>query len=115
MRSKVPPKFRTEAEEARFWDVHRLKGYFEDAAEDVGLDTELREAILKGRRRRSMQPISIKLDPAYVQAIRRIATQKDVPYQVLIRQWLAEALRRELGLSSRSRSKHSRKGRSIAS
>lgn len=96
MKSRTPPQFSDEAEEARFWDCRRLDDHFEDLATDVSLDTELGQAILEGRRRRRMQPISLKLDPAYVQAIKRIATQKDIPYQTLIRQWLAEALKKEL-------------------
>jgi predicted DNA binding CopG/RHH family protein len=41
----------------------------------------------------------IKLDPAQIQALRKIATRRSVPYQTLIRQWLAESIRRELRLT----------------
>jgi predicted DNA binding CopG/RHH family protein len=45
-----------------------------------------------------LQNLSIKLDPAQIHALRKIATMKAIPYQTLIRQWLAEGIRRELRL-----------------
>jgi predicted DNA binding CopG/RHH family protein len=51
---------------------------------------------LKPRRR--LQNISIKLDPAQIQALRKIATMKSIPYQTLIRQWLADGIRKEFRL-----------------
>ena len=54
------------------------------------------EQIVKGARRRRLKNVSIKLDAAQVVALKRIATQKAMPYQTLIRSWLAEGLRREL-------------------
>jgi predicted DNA binding CopG/RHH family protein len=47
---------------------------------------------------RRLQNVSIKLDPAQIQALRKIATMKSVPYQTLIRQWLAEGISKELHL-----------------
>lgn len=41
------------------------------------------------------------LDPAQIQAVRKIATMRSVPYQTLIRQWLAEAIRKELRIGAR--------------
>jgi predicted DNA binding CopG/RHH family protein len=38
------------------------------------------------------------LDPIQVQAIRKLATMKSMPYQTLIRTWLAEELKKELHL-----------------
>jgi len=40
----------------------------------------------------------MKLDPAQVLALRKIATMKSIPYQTLIRQRLAEGIRKELRL-----------------
>jgi len=42
--------------------------------------------------------LSFKLDAAQIHALRKIATMKAIPYQTLIRQWLAEGIRRELHL-----------------
>jgi len=52
------------------------------------LDEELRAQILSGKRARRLKNLSIKLDPAQIEALRRIATMKSIPYQTLIRQWL---------------------------
>jgi len=60
------------------------------------LDEELRAQILSGKRARRLQNLSIKLDPAHIQALRKIATRRAIPYQTLIRQWLAQGIRKEL-------------------
>ena len=67
-----------------------------DEPVEFALDEELRSQILKGARRRALKNISLKLDPAQVVALKKIATQKAMPYQTLIRSWLAEGIRREL-------------------
>jgi len=72
-----------------------------DRPVEFTLDEELRRQILKGQRGRRLQNISVKLDPIQIQAVRKVATMKSIPYQTLIRQWLADALRRELHLTSR--------------
>lgn len=63
---------------------------------EFSLDEELRHNILEGKRTRRLQNISIKVDPAQIQALKKIATMKSIPYQTLIRQWLSECIRREL-------------------
>ena len=65
---------------------------------EFALEEELRRQILGGARTRRLQNISVKLDPAQIQALRKIATMKSIPYQTLIRQWLADGVRRELRL-----------------
>jgi len=56
----------------------------------------LRRAILSGKRRRNLKNISIKMDPLQIQAIKKVATMKSIPYQTLIRHWLSDNLRKEL-------------------
>jgi predicted DNA binding CopG/RHH family protein len=63
---------------------------------EFSLDEELRRQILEGRRTRRLQNISIKIDPAQIQALKKIAVMKSIPYQTLIRHWLSECIRREL-------------------
>lgn len=69
-----------------------------DTRAGFSLDEELRAQILGGKRRRRLKNISVKLDPAQIVALRKIATRKSVPYQTLIREWLAAGIRAELGL-----------------
>ena len=85
-------------DEADYYDRHGLLGEIADRPVEFALDEELRRRILDGERTRRLQNISIKLDPAQIQALRKIATMKSIPYQTLIRQWLAEAIRKELHL-----------------
>ena len=73
----------------------------EDQPVEFALEEDLRKQILRGMRTRHLENISIKLDPAQIQALRKIATMKSIPYQTLIRQWLAEGIRRELGLKGK--------------
>jgi len=58
----------------------------------------LRRDILSKKRKRRLQNITIKIDPLQVQAIRKLATTKSVPYQTLIRHWLSEEIKKELNL-----------------
>ena len=53
-------------------------------------------SILLGKRKRKLKNISIKVDPLQIQAIKKVATMKSIPYQILIRQWLSQNLKEEL-------------------
>jgi hypothetical protein len=81
---------------ASVYDREGVLGCLVDEPVEIALDEELREQIRKGTRHRRLKNVSIKLDPAQIVALRRIATQKSIPYQTLIRSWLAEGIRREL-------------------
>jgi predicted DNA binding CopG/RHH family protein len=75
-----------------------LKEIVQDSV-DVSLEESLKQDILEGRRKRRLKNISIKIDPLYLQSIRKIATMKGIPYQTLVRQWLAEKVKKELKLA----------------
>ena len=92
---------RTAVAPAVYCDRHGVLGEILDKPVEIALDEELRRQILDGQRSRRLQNISIKLDPAQIQALRKIATMKAIPYQTLIRQWLAEGIRKELCLTPR--------------
>ncbi len=86
---------------AEYYDRRGALAEAIDKPVQFALDEELRRQILKGTRARRLQNVSIKLDPAQIQALRKIATMRSIPYQTLIRQWLAEGIRRELHVRSR--------------
>ncbi|MEK6815865.1 MAG: hypothetical protein AABY65_14145 [Nitrospirota bacterium] len=71
-----------------------------DEPVEFALEEELREAILKGKRKRRLKNLSIKLDAAQILAVRKIATMQSIPYQTLIRKWLADMIRKELRLTA---------------
>jgi len=84
---------------AEYYDRRGILGEIEPGDVEFSLDEELRRQILRGGRTRRLRNVTIKLDPAQIQALRKIATRRSVPYQTLIRQWLAEGIRRELRLT----------------
>ena len=86
---------------AVYYDRQGILGELDERPVEFALEEELRKEILGGRRTRRLKNISIKLDPAQIQALRKIATMKSIPYQTLIRQWLAEGIRKELDLARR--------------
>ena len=85
---------------AEYYDRRGVLGELKEGPIEFALEEELRKQILGGQRTRRLQNISIKLDPAQIQALRKIATMKAIPYQTLIRQWLAEGIRKELHLTA---------------
>jgi len=98
---KKIPRFKSEDEEREFWDSHSFLDFPEEVeeVEPFPLASELREEILSGKRRRKMKRISLSFDPYLIEMIKRIAKRKSIPYQCLIRMWLAERLEEELSKS----------------
>jgi hypothetical protein len=92
-RRTVKPK---EAVEAQYYDRHGILKELIDEPMDMGLRTELRRSILLGKRKKKLKNISIKVDPLQIQAIKKVAAMKSIPYQILIRHWLSQHLKEEL-------------------
>jgi predicted DNA binding CopG/RHH family protein len=86
---------------ASYYDRHGVLSEIREQPVEFALDEELRRQIVRGERTRRLETVSIKLDRAQIQAVRKIATMHSIPYQTLIRQWLAEAIRRELRIGMR--------------
>ena len=85
---------------AQYYDRRGVLHEIDERPVEFALNEELRRQILEGRRTRRLQNLSIKFDPAQIQALRKIATMKSIPYQTLIRHWLAENIRKELHLGA---------------
>ncbi len=83
---KTIPKFKSEAEERRFWEKHDTTEYF-DSARTV----RARFPNLKP----STRSISLRLPLSLLDAIRIEANKRDVPYQSLIKVWLSERLKQQ--------------------
>lgn len=95
----LKPKKRSKPSPAEYYDRHGVLGSVSEEDVQFALGEELRRQIPRGGRSRGLKNVTIKLDPAQVQALRKIATRRAIPYQTLIRQWLAEGIRRELDLT----------------
>ena len=89
---------RTKENLAEYYNRRGVLGELDEGPIEFSLEEELRQQILTGKRTCRLQNISIKLDPVQIQALRKIATMRSIPYQTLLRQWLAEAIRKELHL-----------------
>ncbi len=72
-----------------------LEEVIDDPA-DLVLDEGLRQEILLGKRKRKLKNVTIKVDPLQIMAIKKLSTMKSIPYQTLIRHWLAEGIKQEL-------------------
>lgn len=60
------------------------------------LDPDLQNEILSGARVKKLKNVTIKMDPIQIQMIRKLAVTKSMPYQTLIRHWLAEKIKSEI-------------------
>jgi len=78
---KAVPKFHTEAEERAFWESHDTADYF-----DLSKAQRARFPNLK----LSTTAISLRLPQGLLDRIKVAANKRDVPYQSLIKVWLAE-------------------------
>lgn len=78
---KPIPHFRSEAEERAFWENHDTADYF-----DLSKAERVRFPNLK----LSTQSISLRLPQGLLDRIKIAANKRDVPYQSLIKVWLAE-------------------------
>ena len=85
MRRKLKPipEFASEAEERRFWESH-------DSADYV--DWSKAAAVRLPNLRSSTTSISLRLPVSLLEEIKVAAHKRDVPYQSLIKTWLAEKL-----------------------
>jgi predicted DNA binding CopG/RHH family protein len=75
------PTFATEAEERAFWESHDTADYF-----DLGKAVRVSFPNLKP----STKSISLRLPVGLLDRIKIEANKRDVPYQSLIKVWLAE-------------------------
>ena len=64
---------------------------------------------MSGARKRNLKNITIKMDPLQIMAIKKLATMKSIPYQTLIRHWLAQDINEELEKRSLSMEPESNK------
>ena len=85
MRRKAEPvpSFESEAEERRFWESH-------DSTDHV--DWRRAERVRLPNLRPSTTSISLRLPVSLLERIKVAAHKRDVPYQSLIKIWLAEKL-----------------------
>ncbi|RPF42024.1 CopG antitoxin of type II toxin-antitoxin system [Thermodesulfitimonas autotrophica] len=90
---KTIPEFKSEQEMADFWDTHSVADYWDQLEPDeIELAPELAAKIAE---RSKTKRVTLRLRVSQIEAAKRIAKEKDIPYQTLLRSWIAEAIRRE--------------------
>ena len=78
---KPIPKFTSEAEERAFWQSHDTTEY---------IDWSKAELVTMPNLKPSTTSISLRLPLTLLDEIKVAANKRDVPYQSLIKTWLAE-------------------------
>lgn len=84
---------------ADYYDTHGVLNEILEEKVEFSMDDALRQEILTGKRRRKLKNFSVKIDPLQLQALKKIATLKGIPYQTLVRQWLVEKIKNELKIA----------------
>ncbi len=83
---KPIPNFKNEDQERNFWANHDITDYF-DASKPLEIDL----SALKP----STRPVTIRLPESLLSALKTIANKRDVPYQSLMKIFLAERINQE--------------------
>ncbi len=80
-KTKGIPIFRDEAQERRFWETHDSSAYVDWSKAERARFPNLKP---------STKSISLRLPLALLERIKCAANKRDMPYQSLIKAWLAE-------------------------
>ncbi len=78
---KKTPEFKNEAAEREFWESHNSTDY---------VDWNNAELTVLPNLKPSLKPISLRLPEDLIAKIKVQANKRDIPYQSLIKMWLAE-------------------------
>ncbi len=84
---KALPKFKSEEQERKFWASH-------DSTEFV--DWRKGKRVALPNLKPSSQTISLRLPKPMLERLKLLANKRDVPYQSLLKMFLAERLKAEL-------------------
>jgi predicted DNA binding CopG/RHH family protein len=77
------PEFANDKEEADFWDSH-------DSTQYLGETLPVTVAFVDARPPK--QQISLRLEPAVIERLKKVAHSKGLGYQTMIRMWVMERL-----------------------
>lgn len=86
--SKLIPAFKNEKEEREFWATHDSTDF---------IDWHKAERVTFSDLKPSTKKISLRLPASMVEELKLLANKRDVPYQSLLKIFLAERIEKELG------------------
>ncbi len=84
---KKIPQFRSEAEERAFWESHDTADFIDWSQAHVGIFPNLKL---------STETISLRLPAGLLAELKILANKRDVPYQSLLKVFLAERIADEI-------------------
>jgi predicted DNA binding CopG/RHH family protein len=85
--AKQLPVFKNEDEEKEFWNTH-------DSTEYINWDQA--ERVLFSNLKPSVKKISLRIPASMLEELKLLANKRDVPYQSLMKIFLAERIKKEL-------------------
>ena len=80
-KTEATPKFKTEAEERLYWETHDSSAH---------VDWSKAQRVRLPNLKPTTTSISLRLPVSLLDSIKIAANKRDVPYQSLIKTWLAE-------------------------
>jgi len=84
---KQIPKFKNEDEERKFWATHDSTDF---------IDWNKAEQLTLSNLKPSVKKISLRLPETMLEDLKLLANKRDVPYQSLLKIYLAERIEKEL-------------------
>jgi predicted DNA binding CopG/RHH family protein len=87
MKGNKIPKFRTEAEERKFWGSCDSTKY---------VDWEKAKEVTLPNLKPSMRSISIRFPEIMIEELKLLAHKRDIPYQSLIKIYISEKVKEDL-------------------
>lgn len=86
MKKRIP-KFKIEDEEREFWATHDSTDY---------IDWSKGKKVVLSKLKPSIKTISLRLPESMLEELKLLANKRDVPYQSLLKIFLAERIEEEL-------------------
>lgn len=86
---KKIPVFKNEDQERKFWATH-------DSTEYVNWNSA--ERVPFSNLKPSLKTISLRLPETMLESLKTVANRRDVPYQSLLKMFLAERLKQEMAI-----------------
>jgi predicted DNA binding CopG/RHH family protein len=97
-RKKAIPRFRSDRDAANFWATHDSAPYASALREErIAANPRLRRRV--AARAAAKKAVTLRLENQQIALVKKVARRKSVPYQTLLRRWIAEGLAKD---SSRS-------------
>lgn len=81
------PEFKSDIEAAEFFDTHSMADYWDDM--------EPVEEVIINIPRMAKSLVTLPISQNLLKEIKQIANERGLPYQTLVRQWLAEKVNQE--------------------